>query len=480
MSFNFQLLLSWFFFLNIVLVIPLIILERKRPEKTIGWVLLFLAIPPIAFILYIFVGINWKRHTLNDEKFSPNIKCFLNDSTKNLKSLEYLPLVQLLANNSQSPLFIDNKITLFKDGNEKFNALKKQLLRAKHHIHLEYYIVNSDKIGNEIKDILIKKSHEGVKVRFIVDRVGSSKINKSYIQELRNNGIDIVQYSYFLAPLLKVINTQINYRNHRKIVIIDGKVGFLGGINIGDEYLGKGPLGYWRDTHMMIKGDFVLGLQSVFINDFITIKSANEEYIFSYDDDMSQYFPTPEHYDNEVMQIVKSGPDSKYKSIMQCILKMIMLAKNHIYITTPYFIPPESIMQALKTAALSGIDVKILFPAKYDHLIVYYASRTYLAELLKYGVKIYLYDKESFIHSKVLTIDSCIATIGTANMDIRSYELNYEINAVIYDKKVTQKLDYLFFQDLNNSIEFTIDTYNEIPFKTKLLDAFARLFSSLL
>jgi cardiolipin synthase A/B len=413
------------------------------------------------------------------ENFSPQIQELIHGVIKKLEYPEYMPLIELLANNSDSPLFINNDIVIFRNGSEKFAAFKEELLKARHHIHLEYYIVKHDTIGNEIKDILLKKAREGVRIRFIMDRVGSIKLAKSYIRELKDEGIDVIQYSYFLAPLLSRINTQINYRNHRKIAIIDGEVGFIGGINIGDEYLGKGSLGYWRDTHIMVKGDFVLGLQGVFFDDFITIKKANKEFPF-YDEDVQYYFPSTGDGDGKLMQLVKSGPDSKFFSIQQSVLKMITMATNHIYITTPYFVPPQSIMDALKIAALGGVDVKILFPGRYDHLTVYFASRTYLAELVRCGVKVYFYNKKSFVHAKVLTVDSKICTVGTANMDIRSYELNYEINAVIYDSKVTEKLEEHFYEDLRNSIKFTIEDYDSSSIFTKLLEAIARLFSALL
>ncbi|MFA7572490.1 MAG: cardiolipin synthase, partial [Lutispora sp.] len=292
-------------------------------------------------------------------------------------------------------------------------------------------------------------------------------------------GVEVRQYSYFLAPLLRSINTQINYRNHRKIVVIDGITGFIGGINIGDEYLGKSKLGYWRDTHLMVKDDFVLGLQAVFLDDYITIKKALKEYTFD-DDNFESYFPICQKHSGKVMQLVKSGPDSPFPAIMQGTLKMISMAKHHIYITTPYFVPNESIMEALKIAALSGIEVKILFPGKYDHFLVYYASRTFLYELMKCGAKVYLYDKNSFVHAKTMTIDSKLSSVGTANMDMRSHELNYEINAVIYDEGKTQELEKMFYDDISNSVEMTIKYYESLPKIIKLTEAMARTFSSLL
>ena len=223
----------WLFILYAVVSIVIIILERKRPEKTIAWLLVFVILPPFGLILYIFLGRNWKRHKLIED-FSPYVRDLVYRVINKIENQEYIPLIELLAKNSDSPLFIDNDITLFKDGSEKFKCLKEEIKSAKHHIHLEYYIVKSDYIGTEIKDLLIEKAKEGVSVKFIIDRVGSIKMKRKAITELRRAGVDVIQYSYFLAPLLRLINTQINYRNHRKIVVIDGHVGFIGGINIGD------------------------------------------------------------------------------------------------------------------------------------------------------------------------------------------------------------------------------------------------------
>jgi cardiolipin synthase len=389
MLFKFNSWPIWLFALYAVVSIVIIILERKRPEKTIAWLLVFVLLPPFGLILYIFLGRNWKRHKLIED-FSPYVRDLVYRVINKIENPEYIPLIELLAKNSDSPLFIDNDITIFNNGNDKFKYLKEEIKKAKHHIHLEYYIVKSDIIGTEIKDLLIQKAKEGVSVKFIIDRVGSIKMKRKAITELRSSGVDVIQYSYFLAPLLRSINTQINYRNHRKIVVIDGRVGFIGGINIGDEYLGKGKLGFWRDTHIMVKGDFVLGLQAVFLDDFFTIKRIAGDYFLSKEDFMN-YFPEPSKSNKQIMQLVKSGPDSEFPAIMQGVLKMITMATENIYITTPYFVPTESIMESLKMAALSGVDVKILFPGRYDHILVYLASRTYLAELIRCGAKVFYY-----------------------------------------------------------------------------------------
>lgn len=476
--FSFISLPTWLFVIYAVAAVIIIVLERKRPEKTIAWLLVFLLIPPLGIILYVFLGRNWKKHKLVED-FSPYVRDLIYRVINKVENPDYIPLIELLAKNSDSPLFIDNDITIFNDGEQKFKYLKEEIKKAKSHIHLEYYIVKSDGIGQEIIDLLIKKAEEGVKIKFIIDRVGSIKLKRSSIHALKKAGIELIQYSYFLAPLLRMINTQINYRNHRKIVVIDGRVGFIGGINIGDEYLGKGKLGFWRDTHIMVKGDFVLGLQGVFLDDYFTIKKIDGDYFFN-KSEFTEYFPEPAKSNKQIMQMVRSGPDSEFPAIMQGVLKMITMAKRTIYITTPYFVPTESIMDALKIAALGGIDVRILFPGRYDHVLVYYASKTYLAELARCGAKIYFYSEKSFIHSKVMTIDSKMSTIGTANMDIRSYDLNYEINAVIYDDIKSKELENQFFKDLEKSHELTVEDFENTSRLNRILESTARVFSSLL
>ncbi|GKX68087.1 cardiolipin synthase [Inconstantimicrobium mannanitabidum] len=467
------------FIINLILGITIVILERQQPAKTIAWLLILLTLPPIGLILYIFLGRNWKISRLKDSSNTEAINTLVDSVIQNFPDKQYTPLIALLANNSHSPIFVNNEITIFKDGIEKFAVLKKELLKAKHHIHLEYYIFRDDSLGNEIKDILIKKSLEGVKVRFIIDKVGSSKLKRRTINELKNAGIELIIYTYILAPLVKWINTQINYRDHRKLVVIDGRIGFIGGINIGDEYIGKSKLGYWRDTHIMVKGDFVLGLQDAFFNDFKNIQKANTGLNF-YEKDYLSYFPPSITAEKNYMQLVKSGPNSEFPSIMHGMIKMISMATKYVYISTPYFIPSESIMDALVLASLSGVEIKIIFPEKADHFLVNRASRSYLAELLRCGAKVYFYDSKNFIHSKTLTVDGMLATLGTANMDRRSFELNYELNAVIYDKKTTQKLDMLFIEDLKKCREFTLKEYENQNFFKKFIDSFARIFSALL
>lgn len=458
-----------------IIVVILIILERRRPEKTLAWLVVFLFFPPLGIVLYIFLGRNWKKLKDNDIDLAEDLVKAYNVPQADNK---YYELMELLKENNSSPVFHKNKVTVLNNGEAKFKLLKEKLKAAKNHIHIEYYIFKSDNIGMEIMDILIEKVKNGVQVRMVLDRLGTLSLKKKDIRRLRKAGIDVVIYSYFLAPLLRFINTQINYRNHRKIVIIDGETAFIGGMNVGDEYLGKGKLGYWRDTHLMIEGDCVLGLQAVFIDDFCMVKKVMDKSL-GYKGEIDDYFRNFEN-EGKVLQIAKSGPYSKNPTIMQSLIVMINKAKEHIYITTPYFVPTESVMTALKISALGGIKIKILFPGKSDHFPVYYASRTYLSELLSYGIEVYFYDKKSFIHSKVITVDGEISMVGTANMDIRSFELNYEINTVIYDEETTKELEEQFFVDLKKSKIVHKGYFKKNNIAIKALEAISRVFSNLL
>jgi len=475
----------WTFFVLIYAVVAttVIILERKRPEKTISWLLIFAVIPLIGFVIYLFFGRNWKRRKLTSDIYLNSNTTLSQEEKEWLKKvlgendIQYLQLINLLKRNSKSPLFLGNDIEIFKNGKEKFSSFFKEIENAKESINLEYYIVKDDETGKKLKDLLIKKAKEGVEIKFIMDKIGSGRLKKSYIKQLENAGVEIAFYSYFLSPLLKFVNTQVNYRNHRKIAIIDSKIGFIGGINIGNEYIGKSSLGYWRDLHLKVRGEAVNGLQKIFFEDYQTIVKAErkKEKI-----DPSKYFKKQERKGNSLIQIAVSGPESENSSIMQTIHKMITIAKDHIYIATPYFIPNDSILSALKIAALSGIKVKILFPGKMDHFLVYFASRTYLEEIIKYGVEVYFYRKDRFIHSKFVSIDGLISTVGTANIDIRSFELNYEANLLIYDREKTKEIEDIFLEDLKISSHISQDYFNNQPFLIKFTEAFSKIFSNLL
>lgn len=464
-----------------IFIALVIFMESKNSSRTIAWLLILFIIPVVGFILYLFLGHNirkkykFKKKRYNDfERISANVitqKELIKEwgIFKNGKNHVRNRLINLLLKNSNSPFTINNKIDILTDGVATYDSIIKELKKAEKHIHLEYFIIRNDNIGNEIKDILIDKCKNGVEVRLIYDSVGCWKLSKKFLQDLKNGGVEVYPFSPTIIP---VMSRELNYRNHRKIIVIDGKVGFLGGLNIGDEYLGHDPkLGYWRDTHMKIEGEAVYSLQNIFLRDW---KFVSNEYISS-----KKYYPKLEYYGEELVQLTSSGPDTDWQPIMQAYFAMISNAKDRIWITTPYLVPGESINTALMAAALSGVDVRIIIPNKPDHMLVYWASRGNVEDLLKAGVKVYTYEK-GFIHSKVLLVDGAAATVGSANLDIRSLEINFEVNSFIYDEDVIKRLETDFKNDIKNSKEILLEEHLNRGIFAKFKESVGLLFSPLL
>ncbi|WXR60746.1 cardiolipin synthase [Peptostreptococcaceae bacterium AGR-M142] len=479
--------------LSTIFVTIIVLLENRDPSKTLVWLLVLILFPVVGFIFYLFLGQNVKKHKIFKTK-----KAF--DEIRKTNMFKYLTemenlieiqrdaifsdmifskpemrckrrIIKLLLNTGKSPFTANNKVEILQNANKKFKYLLSDLKHAKDHIHMEYYIFKESQIGNKISDILIQKAKEGVKIRILYDDVGSYKhwFDKKFINRLIENGIELAS---FLPSYFPFLNRKLNYRNHRKIVIIDGKIAYTGGINIGDEYLGKNKkFGFWRDTHMKIEGESVYMLQMVFLLDWYFTTNKKE---FDF-----KYFPKISFKGDCVMQIASSGPDSNWETIHKAFFSAINLAKKRVYIQTPYFIPDESILMALKTAALCGIDVRIIFPGIPDHKIVYYASMSYFKDVLKAGAKVYLYQK-GFIHSKVMIVDDEVASVGTANMDLRSFMINFEINGFIYDKKIIKQLENDFLNDLKDSKILDLKRYEQRNLKEKLGESFSRLFSPIL
>lgn len=482
---------NYFYFfvllINFGISFYIIFVNREKPEKSIGWLLIFMLVPIMGLVLYFFIGRNWRGTNLN-ERMSPEMLEFINASLEEYKG-PYSDIAKLVTNGNNTPMFLHNEITLYKDGIEKFRDLLIDLNKAKHHIHMEYYIVKSDDIGREIFEILKKKATEGVEVRFIMDKIGGRGFDREYLKDLKRHGVEIVTYTAHFANIFKFIDTSLNYRNHRKIVIIDGEVGYIGGNNIGDEYLGKSKFGYWRDTHMRIKGDFVLGLQGLFYDDFYAVMTINEnakawEYdkkreVYKRVDDMEQYFPRTSVTNYLPMQLAYNGPASPFSTIEQLFIKMITTAQEKVYISSPYFIPSEGTIEAIKIALLSGVDVRIIFPEQYDHPPVGHASMTYIKEVLQLGARFYLYDKTAFIHAKSIVVDSSLYTMGTANFDVRSFYYNYEVNAVVYDELSASYMEGMFFDDIAESRMVTLEEFNRRSLLTNLKESFFRVFSLL-
>ncbi|MEG0843491.1 MAG: cardiolipin synthase [Romboutsia sp.] len=470
-----------------------IILENRDPSKTMAWLLIFILLPGIGLIIYGIFGRNIRKIKIfKTQKLANNIKekrLFEElDEIEELVKLEMESIkdnifpqddrggakkrvISLLLNTGKFPFTINNKVEVFSNGIKKFESLIEDIRNAKDHIHLEYFIIKDSKIGQQIKTLLIEKSKEGVQVRILYDDVGCWRcwFHRDFFNEMKNHGIKIEP---FLPAKFPIIGGKLNYRNHRKIAVIDGSIGYTGGINIGDEYVGGNKkFGYWRDTHIRIEGSSVYMLQMIFLIDWYY---TTKEIIFT-----KKYFPDVEYSGNSMIQVVASGPDSDWESIHYAYFSAICQAKKNIYIETPYFIPDESILRALKSAALSGVDVRIVFPKIADHKIVNSASYSYFEDILKSGGKVYLYTK-GFMHSKVVIIDDKIASTGSANMDLRSFMLNFEINAFIYDENIIETMTKDFFEDIQNSEELDRDLFGKRSIVTKIKQSISRLFSPIL
>lgn len=461
----------------------MIIFQNRSPSKTLAYLLLFFALPIAGIVIYYVFGENYRKKKLYKRKFTRDHSSFDRYTNYLAKLSEHLirthaeqlkgseQLIRLVLSDTGLPLSLNNKVDLLLNGEEKFTAMFAALEEARHHIHMEYYIFDNGLIAKRLKELLLRKSREGVNVRIIYDDFGTD-LGFSNLRQLRKAGISILPFYRILFP---IVSNRHNYRDHRKIIIIDGKTAFTGGINISDRYdntIHTNDL-YWRDTHLKISGEAVKQLQYLF---FIN-------WNFCADDELPithEYFPDiPHTEDNQLVQLIHSGPDSDRASIMMSYFAAITLARDYVYITTPYFIPNESLLTALKTAALGKVDVRLLVPGESDSKLVNAASQSYYEELLEAGVKIYLYQK-GFVHAKTMVADHCLSIVGSANMDIRSFDLNFELNATVYDTRVHDQLKAAFEKDMADSIEITLPEWEERSRLKKMGESLCRLISAIL
>ncbi len=474
---------SFIFVLDILLAMFVVFKERKNPTSTLLWVMVILSFPIFGFVIYLLIGVDLSKSKMFEDKdndfnikFSDSIERIeeINNGTykyHDLKAYDYQPLIKLLSNGSFSKYVENNKVDLFFDGEDLLEDIIREMKNAKYSIFLQSYIIASGEMFDGIKDILIQKSREGLDVKFLVDGMGGRKLDKDDIEEMRAAGIET---SVFFPPFFGNINIRVNFRNHRKIMIIDSCIGYVGGFNIGDEYISKSKkFGYWRDTHIKIQGEGVNDLTYRFYLDykFATGESKGRYQSFAKEID--------ENY-TVAMNIVTSGPDHELEQIRDGFSKMIEIATSRIYIQTPYFIPDDGLLKALRMACYSGVDVKIMVPKKPDHPLVKSASRSYLGELLKFGAEVYYYEEHGFLHSKTMIVDNFVSTVGTSNFDIRSFSLNFEINAFIYDYGVNSKLASQFIEDISNCEKYTYEKYLNRGRGEKIAESAARLFSPLL
>lgn len=473
---------SGILWVSVLLIAWLIILENRNPSRTVAWLIVLNFLPIVGFFLYLIIGRNVRKRKLFRNKYISNTDILKKLETMQTRTWDETDfwqfphlaskrrLLNLMVNVSQSPFTLNNTSKVLKNGSDTFREMMNELSKAKHHIHFQFYIIRHDTTGNQFKEVLIDKAREGVKVRVIYDWVGSLWLDQKYIADLKDAGIEVVSFFPVIFPFF---NNKLNYRNHRKIVVIDGKVAFMGGLNIGDEYLAKSPFfGFWRDSHIRIEGEAVYLIQNIFLKDWFFVTNQNIE--------GEPYFPPlNENVGDELIQIASSGPDSDWESIWQMYFTIIATAQEQIYITSPYFIPDDSVNMALKTAALSGLDVRVLLPGRPDHKVVFWASLSYIQELLEAGVRFYMY-QPGFVHGKILLVDGVVASIGTANVDIRSFQHNFEVNAVLYNSKSVHKLEEDFFNDLLDSKEITLEEYLRRPWHQRVKESVCRLLSPLL
>jgi cardiolipin synthase len=446
-----------------------VISENRSPIKAIAWLLVLIFVPIAGLIIYYIFGQDTRRMRHVSEKNFKRIKelSFKNlIDNRNIKILpEYANLVNLLKTSNLSPILQGSKIEIMTEGTRMLDALLADMEAAKHHIHIEFFIFKNDQTGKTVKNMLMKKAAQGVEVRFIYDKVANWAVPGKFYNEMKQSGVQIT--SMLKLHFLKFAD-RLNYRNHRKAVVIDGVTAYMGGMNISNNYFINPN---WRDTHLRIQGQGALGLQACFLIDWY---SSGEPFI-----DDKKYFPEAKSYTQNLMQIATGGPYNLYHNLLQATVNVIIGAKKYIYLQTPYFLPTESLFQALQMAVLSGVDVRLMVSQKSDSSYVDPAAHSYYADLLEAGLKIYELQGK-FMHAKTLVADDMISVVGSANLDFRSFETNFEINCYIYDPYIAKQSKEIFFRDMENCREVKYEEWIERSKWEKFYESVMRLFAPLM
>ncbi|WP_438348791.1 cardiolipin synthase [Paenibacillus sp. FA6] len=471
-------IVSVFSTLTVISLCFMISMENRNPSTTMSWILLLALVPIVGLLFYFLFGQNFFNRRKYDKKALRDMEAYERIENEELRihqdlskfttrQQQFLKLSQRLA---RTPISFSTETTILTNGEQTFSTLLTELENAKHHIHMEYYIFRADDIGTQIQQILINKAKMGVAVRFMYDAVGSIQIPKVFLKEMEEAGVKLVAFG---SVKTNFFSSRVNFRNHRKIVVIDGSVGLIGGLNVGDEYLSRSETyGFWRDTHMLVKGEAVRTLQIIFLRDWLYM--TGEQFL-----EQEYLSPTLTSGNDGVVQMIASGPDNERRVLRNLFFSMITSAEKSVWLATPYFIPDDDILTALRVAALGGIDVRILFPAKPDKWVPFFASHSYFPALMEVGVKIYEYEK-GFLHSKLLIVDGEVATIGTANMDMRSLNLNFEVNALLVKTSSVQKMVTDFERDLLTATLMSPERLKVKKVWERILESAARLMSPLL
>ena len=473
------------FYINIFFSILVVFFQRKDPKSIWSWLLVLNCIPVVGFLLYLIIGWDlYKSKIFKLKEIEDTLNAAIGKQEEILKRKElqigdeelsgYEDMIMYNLRSGGAVYSEDNEVEIYTDGHVKFSALMEEIKKAESYIHLQYYIIKPDELFLEMEKELAKKAAEGVEVRILCDSLGCRKMRRKDWKRLKAEGI---QTAIFFPIGFWRYRFRINYRNHRKIAVIDGRTGFVGGFNIGREYLGLDEyFGYWRDTHLKIKGSAVRDLQLRFVLDW---NYAARENLFRNGKYFSIEESAPQAKNKCGIQIITSGPDSRGHSVKNNYIRMIHKAKEHVYIQTPYFVPDEAYLNAIKIAARSGVDVRLMIPCKPDHPFIYWASYSYIGELIAAGVKCYVYDN-GFLHAKGMMVDGLVSCYGTANMDIRSFHLNFEVNATIYSREVTEKLEKAFLQDLEACTRITSMLYAKRSLWIRIKEQVSRMLSPLL
>lgn len=459
----------------IVATMTAVLMDNRQPVKTMAWLMVLVFLPAVGIVLYFFFGQNIRKERMISQRSMDQLtkRSMLEFAEQqNLHIPEnQLPLMRLFANQNFALPFKDNNVEIYTSGYEFFPALLADIARAVHHIHLSTYIIEDDPLGNLVADALIAKAREGVEVRLIYDDVGCWRVRDSFFERLRDNGLDVHS---FMPVKFPAFTSKVNYRNHRKLCVVDGRVGFIGGMNIAMRYV-KGTRRYaWRDTHLRIEGGGVYAIQRTFLVDWYFVDRTLLTKRLYYPD------VSPTINNDCLMQVVTSSPVTPWPDIMQGYVRILLQAKYYVYMETPYFLPTEPILFAMRTAALGGVDVRLMIPLHSDAKLVEWASRSYVLETIEAGVKIYFYEA-GFNHSKFLVSDDTVATCGSTNVDFRSFENNFEANAFFYGKEMALRLKTVFLDDQQHCqlIEEVTDISHR-PFLTRLWESLVRLLSPLL
>lgn len=457
----------------VISCVVVVVSENKNPIRALSWTLALLFLPVIGVVFYLFFGRSLKGMAMVSRKIRrkllersrPGQPSF----ERSTLSADQIKMIKLAHNLCHAHLDRNNSVEIFTDGKSKFDRLKKDISEATDFIFIQYYIYSDDRLGNEITDLLAQKASQGVRVKVLYDHVGSFSTKNSFFKRMRRMGID--SHPFFRVTFRKLAN-RINWRNHRKLVIIDGKIGYIGGMNIADRYVEVAPDGrIWRDTHLRVEGPVIESMMYSFAIDWNFLRP---------DADVQPITMLEFGGRGDVdMQLVTSGPVDKWNNLVICFQQAIASARKRIYIQTPYFLPTDALLKALQGAALSGVDVRIMIPEKTDSLLLGYGSRSYIDDCLKAGVKVYLYTP-GMLHAKTMIIDEDFVTTGSVNFDFRSFENNFESNLLIYSRSVNRRMRDIYFADLSGCRKLTLSRWRSRPRSSRIIESLVRLFAPIL